>query len=57
MIFSKSFKNLNFKKFQNVEDLNHVVGYCEGTLRGTVSALSGIANLEFECHCLISFRL
>ena len=37
--FQKNFKNLNFKKFQNVEDLNAVVGYCEGTLKGCKACL------------------
>ena len=34
-IFSKIFKkNLDVEKFKNLEDLNPVVGICEGTLRG-----------------------
>ena len=37
--FQKNFRNLDFKKFQNVEDLNPVVGYFEGTLRGCESCL------------------
>ena len=32
--FKNFFKNIDFKKFQNVEVLIHVLGYCEGTLRG-----------------------
>ena len=38
IFFKKVFKNLDFEKFQN-EDLNLVVGYCEGTLRGCESCL------------------
>ena len=35
LIFSKKFqKNLNVKIFQNFEDLNPLIGICEGTLRG-----------------------
>ena len=35
MTFSEIFKkNLDIKKFQNVEPLNPVIGICEGTLRG-----------------------
>ena len=35
MTFSEIFKkNLDMKKFQNVEPLNPVIGICEGTLRG-----------------------
>ena len=33
------FKNLDFKNFQKVEDVNAVVGYCEGTLKGCESCL------------------
>ena len=36
MIFSK---NLDFEKFQKVEDFNPVVGYCEGSLWGCESCL------------------
>ena len=33
--FSLKFKrNLDVKKFRNIEDLNPVIGICEGTLRG-----------------------
>ena len=37
--FQKIFKNLNFKIFRNVEDLNPVVGYCEGALKGCKACL------------------
>ena len=33
MIFSENFKH-KYVNFQNVEDLNPVIGICEGTLRG-----------------------
>ena len=35
MIFYEIFeKNLDVKKFQNLEDINPVIGICEGALRG-----------------------
>ena len=39
MTFFMIFQNLDFKRFQNVEDLNPVVGFCEGTLRACKSCL------------------
>ena len=51
MIFSKIFE-IDFKKFQNFEDLNTVVENCEGT------ELSGNANLasKYDCSNPCSFR-
>ena len=34
MIFSEFFKKIDVKNFQNFENLNPVIGICEGTLMG-----------------------
>ena len=45
-------KNLNVKKFQNFDELNHVIGICEGTLRGL-----RILPLEMTTQILVVFEI
>ena len=53
MIFlKKNFKNLILKSFQNVEDLNPVIGICEGTLRGLQ-----ILPLNSVAYILVVFEI
>ena len=49
-------KNLGFNKFQNFEELNSVVGNCEGTLRG-ILPLNMTAEIVavFEIRCFMGF--
>ena len=52
MIFSKIFKNLDFKKFRKIEELNPVVGFCEGALRGLQ-----ILPLNMAAQILVVFEI
>ena len=51
--FIQSFqKNLNVIKFQNFEELNPVIGICEGTLRGL-----RILPLTMAAQILVVFEI
>ena len=53
MIFSEIFKKkLDIEKFQNFEDLNPVIGICEGTLMGMQ-----ILPLNMSAQNLVVFEI